>query len=178
MIKGETIEIKKIITEVKAPKKFIDGVYIEAELDVKSKSKIKEFSKSIGIETPFDDYHTTVIYSKKEVSEDILEKIRYFYPKKIVIYGAVVGYEKFINEEEDIYAVVLKVECPKLKALHEKLMKDFPLIYDYDEYIAHITLTYKGKDIDIKKLEVPNFEVKYNKLNIEPLNIDWAKEVE
>jgi len=178
MIREETPEIKKIIAEVKAPKKIIGGVYIEAELDEKSKAKIKDFSKSIGIETPFDDYHTTVIYSKKEVSEDILKKIRYFYPENITVYGAAVGYEKFVNEEEDIYAVVLKVECAKLKALHEKLMQDFPLTYDYDEYIAHITLTYKGKDIDIEKLKTPNFEVKYDKLNIEPLNTNWAKEAE
>ena len=175
--------LKEIIEKSRVPKitleeKTIDGIYVEAEVCERTRKTIKQFAKSIGIDSDFDDYHSTVIYSKKEVPESELIKIRQTYPENISIYGFATGYKKFINKEQDIYAIVLEVKCPKLEDLHKQLMERFDLIYDYDEYIVHITLTYKGKDIDIEDLPEPDFEVRYTKLNVEPLNTDWAKDAE
>ena len=57
-------------------------------------------------------------------------------------------------------------------------MKKYDFVYDYSEYIPHITLTYKGKDVDISKLPEYNKTIDFDKINIEPLNEDWANDVE
>jgi len=150
------------------------GLYVELECDSETKKKLKEYVKqNINKDSDYDDFHTTLIYSKKEIDENI--EVKTDVDKIISKFNK---FTKFVNEEEDIYAIAIVLKCELCKKLHQDLMKKYDLRYDYDEYIPHVTLTYKGKEIIIDKLPKIDFNIKFDKINIEPLDEDWANKVE
>ena len=159
--------LEKMLKEIL---KKVDGVYIEAEVDEKSSKKIKEYCDKNNIKTN-DDYHCTIIYSKKEFQN--LNNIKI---PKGNIKGKVIDIIRFDNKDEDIYALAFKLKSKDLENLHNFYMKEYDFIYDFDEYIPHITLSYKAKNIDPNSLEVPNFEISFDKINVEALNLDWDKD--
>jgi len=167
------------------------GVYIEAEVTSSSKQKIKKFikelnndlkkkfNKSFNIDDKtISEAHVTLIYSKKPFKGEI----EFPFPK---INSKAIGFKKFDNEKEDIYALVLELDCPKCKDLHRYLMKKYKFIFDYDQYIPHLTISYKARDITqemlneikkeyIKKNKFPKID--FDKINIEPLDKNWAND--
>jgi len=147
-------------------KNYENGVYIEMEVNADSKLLIKKYCEENNIPTN-SDYHCTLIYSKKPF-KGIIE-----IPNLSVVTKPI-KLVRFDNEDEGIYALALKLDSEELKELHKFLMKKYNFKYDYDEYIPHITLSYKAKDIDIKNLPLPNFEIVLDKINVEPLDEDWA----
>lgn len=157
--------IKEIIEKVK--NKFENGVYIEVEVDEKTKTNLLKYCEDNNISSN-DDYHCTLIYSKKPFKGKIEKK------DVTHIKGKIKEFVRFDNPEEDIYALALKLDCKQLEDLHNFYMKKYDFRYDYDSYIAHITLSYKAKNIDYKKLPIPDFEVGFSKMNIEGLNENWA----
>ena len=146
---------------------FQNGVYIEAEVDEQTKQNLLEYCAKHNIPTN-DDYHCTLIYSKKPFEGEI-EKV-----DVSSIKCPVENFVRFDNPEEDIYALTLKLDCPAMKEIHQNYMYDYDFIYDYDEYIPHITLSYKAKDIDYKNLPLPDFNIGFSKINIEGLDENWA----
>ena len=145
---------------------FENGVYIEVEVDKKSKELIKEYCKENNIPTN-DDYHCTIIYSKKKFVGKI-EK------KDINIKTKAEEIVRFDNPDEEIYALALKLKSKDLEDLHKFYMEKYNFIFDYDKYIPHLTLSYKAKNISPKELKVPDFEITFNKMNIEGLDENWA----
>jgi len=148
------------------------GIYIELECDGDSKRRLKEYVKqTIDPDSKYDDFHTTLIYSKKPFDGEINLEIGKDLNK---VYAKPIGFKKFINEKENIYAIVIELKCIVCEIAHKELMKKYKFKYDYDKYIPHITLTYNGKDIDIDSLPLPNFMIKFDKINIEPLDENWV----
>jgi hypothetical protein len=138
---------------------------------IKSSKLLEEYCKKNNIPV-IGDYHCTIIYSKKPHSGDIKEKT------DIDVKAKPKEFVRFDNPDENIYALALKLDSKDLFDLHNYFMKKYDFVYDYDEYIAHVTLSYKAKDIDYKNLEVPNFDITFDKLNIEGLDENWADDKE
>ena len=148
------------------------GVYIELECTEDTKKRLHQYvTKYIDKNSNYNDFHLTLIYSKKKFSGNIEYTIGMNLKK---VFAKPVEFVKFENEKDDIYAVALKLKCSICEIAHKELMKKYDFVYDYDEYIPHITLSYKGKDVDISKLPVPDIFIKFDKLNVEPLDEDWA----
>lgn len=152
------------------------GVYIELECDEQSKEKLSEYVKKyIDPDSDYRDFHTTLIYSKRPFSG----VIDYNFGNSVKkIYAKIDDFVRFDNPDQKIYAVAAKLTCKICEVAHSDLKFKYNFKYDYDQYIPHITLTYKGENIDVSKLPKPNFLIKFDKVNVEPLNEDWAKDVE
>ena len=150
------------------------GVYIELECSIDTKKKIQQYiHDNIDKTSKFNDFHITLIYSKKPFDNNI--NIDLGVDK---LYASVDKFVRFDNPSEDVYAVAFKLKCSSCINLHNLLMKQYNFKYDFDEYIPHLTLTYKGEHIDISKLPKPKFILKFNKINIEKLNENWQDNVE
>jgi len=174
---------------IKEKVNFKNGVYIEIEASKISKQILKDFTKELNIflkkrfnksfnidDNTINEAHVTLIYSKKPF-KGIIEIPFTSISSKII------GFKKFDNPKENIYALVLELDCPKCEDLHRYLMKKYNFKYDYDKYIPHLTISYKAKDITQEMLnEIENeykrkyryIRINFDKLNIEPLNENWA----
>ncbi len=162
-----------------------EGIYIELETSDITKKIIKSFAEDLKKkfdenfnidDKTINESHVTLIYSKKKF-KGIIEV------PFTKISAKVIGFKKFDNPKEDIYALALKLNCKKCKDLHNYLMKKYDFRYDYDEYIPHLTISYKAKDITQEMLDSIEKEYReknkfpyliFNKINIEPLNENWA----
>ena len=171
-----------------------DGVYIELEASKITQKIIKNFNddlnnflednfnKSINsknsdsMKNTINDLHTTLIYSKKDF--DGIIEIPF-----TKITSKIKGFKKFDNPKENIYALTLELDCEKCIELHNFLMKKYKFKYDFDEYIPHLTLSYKAKGITQKILDKTKEYfidklpvITFDKINIEPLDNDWDKD--
>ena len=148
------------------------GIYVA----VKHKgASIDSLKKKLNITNPHEDYHCTLIYSKQYDNVEVNPKTTYN--------ASVVGLHAF----SDTFLVCV-LDCPELVARHKELMSTYNLVYDYDEYIPHITLSYdinKEEKFDKSVLELSkeDFKKQYGKITVklcceykEDLNEDYAKE--
>jgi len=168
---------------------YHNGVYIEAEASSISKRIIKDFARELNLDLKkkfnksfniddktISEAHVTLIYSKKPFKGEI----KFPFPE---IKSNVIGFKKFDNEKEDIYAIALELDCSKCEDLHRYLMKKYKFIFDYDQYIPHLTISYKAPDItqemldEIKKDYIKKnkfIRINFDKINIEALDENWA----
>lgn len=130
------------------------GIYVAVKYNQSAGDDLLDFIKKYNIPSTLktEDFHTTLIYSRKfadikDLEEDMEDSEIVAYPKKLDVF------ETFDNKR----ALVIILDCPYLEQRHEYLMNKYDLTYDYDEYIPHITVSY-----DIGEIEVPE-NVKFPK---------------
>jgi 2'-5' RNA ligase len=160
--------LKQILESTKDIK--AKGIYISLSLNKQSKQNIKEYLLKQNIKESFDDFHCTIIYSKKEFSGNIITD---FSP--IIVNSTKLG--RFINKEKEENVVVLHLEEDKINSLHNFYMKNYDFKYDFDEYKPHMTLSYFGDEIDFSKLEDITFPLEFDSLVIEEINDDYVDEI-
>ena len=143
------------------------GVYVGMKLSSTSRELLHSFTLANNIPNPLDkdDYHTTVIYSRNY--DDI--KV----DAERVIKTTIKGFHVFETDEGN--ALVAVLDCAELGELHHELMGQYDLTYDYDEYVAHLTLSYNSESFDISKLSLPEFQIELHTLYVEDLDLDWVK---
>lgn len=144
------LQSKESIVESKEEK----GVYVAVTYNQSAQDDLLDFIKEYNIPSTLkaEDFHTTLIYSRKYADikdlEDNMEDSEIVaYPKELHVF------ETFDKKR----ALVIKLDCSYLEERHKYLMKKYNLTYDYDEYIPHITLSY-----DIGNMELPK-NVKFPK---------------
>lgn len=144
------LQSKESIVESKEEK----GVYVAVAYNQSAQDDLLDFIKEYNIPSTLkaEDFHTTLIYSRKYADikdlEDNMEDSEIVaYPKELHVF------ETFDKKR----ALVIKLDCSYLEERHKYLMKKYNLTYDYDEYIPHITLSY-----DIGNMELPK-NVKFPK---------------
>lgn len=133
------------------------GTYACLKLSQESKDRLHQFMKDT-IQSPVDkeDYHCTVVYSHKDVTQAIQSQ-----QPKLPITAKAIGYESF-----DGGAYVLKIESKELNQLHKET-RNLGATYDYPQYNPHITLSYDNKPIEDQK--VPDFDLVFDQYHIEEL---------
>lgn len=123
------------------------GTFVGVKFDPETCEMLRKFAEDNDIPNPVpsDDYHCTVIYSKKylpnmkaqgKLDDDIVAN-----PKDFDLFG------------EDKDSLVLKLDAPDLVKRHKDLMKEHGATYDFDEYIPHVTLSYDAPDFDLDDLD-------------------------
>lgn len=125
-----------------------------------SQEEILNFCVEQGISNlvDSDEYHCTIIYSKKECPD--IAKEDFGLPCK----GLVTGF-KVLGKEKKV--LVLELYCPNAARLHELFMEKHGATHDYPEFISHITIA-KNFDGELPK-EVPEIEIEFNGFKIEEL---------
>lgn len=127
-----------------------DGTYAGVRFDNASVDKIRNFQEDNDIPnpTPMEDLHATLLYSKVPVPD--------YQPQgKLRTPLTAVPNDAKIWGEDDEKCLVVTLNCPKLVARHEQLMKQHPnATWDHDEYIPHVTLSYDVGDFDLASIDV------------------------
>lgn len=131
------------------------GVYVAVKYNQSTCDDLLEFIKEYKIPSSLkaEDFHTTLIYSRKwddidDLNDDMGDSEIVAYPKELHVF------ETFDNKR----ALVILLDCPYLDERHKYLMQRYSLTYDYPEYIPHITVSYDIGDTEIPKdVKFPKF---------------------
>lgn len=136
-------------------KKEEKGLYVAVKYNQSAIADLMDLIKKYNIPSTLkpEDFHTTLIYSRKYaeidgLDDDLGDKEIVAYPENLEVF------ETFDKKR----ALVIKLDCPYLEDRHKYLMSKYELTYDYPEYIPHITLSYDiGEMILPKNVEFPKF---------------------
>lgn len=131
------------------------GVYVAVKYNQSAGDDLLDFIKKYEIPSVLktEDFHTTIIYSKKyadiqDLEDDLGDSEIIAKPTELHVF------ETFDKKR----ALVIKLDCPYLEERHKYLMGKYELEYDYDKYIPHITLSYDIGEMEIPKdAEFPEF---------------------
>ena len=125
-----------------------------------SREEILKFCVDQGIDNlvDSDEYHCTIIYSKKECPDVAKEDFG------LPCNGLVTGF-KVLGKDEKV--LVLELYCPNAVRLHELFIEKHGATHDYPEFISHITIAsdFKGEP----PTEVPELEIRFTGYKIEEL---------
>jgi hypothetical protein len=106
--------------------------------------------------------HATVLFSKTPV-EVAADRSREYHAHGI-------GFHVLRHRFDKTDALVLELKSPSLQARHKELIAA-GASHDYDDYLAHVTLTTNVEDFDWKHLEVPKFGLVFGNEYIRPLRV-------
>jgi 2'-5' RNA ligase len=145
--------------------------YVSVQYDDESQKKLREWAEQNGFDLsvkyngeeqdPKDfDFHTTIFYSTNEVP--LRNRTIRQTPTEVIITGI-----KFLGENEDIPVLTVSVSGG-IKDLRQHY-EDLGLEDQWPTYQPHISVSYAKKPMDIKKLKLPTFRPKYNKIMIKDI---------
>lgn len=103
--------------------------------DLQNVEAFTAWARAQGFEDIADDLHVTILYSKDPVDWDDMHRDT----EGLVILGG----ERSIEELGDEGAVALTFESDELTRRHDEMVAN-GASHDYDEYLAHVTITLSG----------------------------------
>lgn len=136
------------------------GTYVAVRFSKDTQDNLSKFIKDHDIPnpTPKDEYHATVIYSKKRCEgfepHGELDDPWIGTPEKLEIF----------KTQDGKNALVLRFKSKELTERHHYIMDEYDATYDFPEYKIHATISYDAGDFDPKT-------IKDIKKVIEPLEI-------
>jgi hypothetical protein len=161
MKKGFLMSFKALIFEQQK------GTYAAYKYSKRTEGWLNQFIDNHKLHEPNRDFHTTLLYST--VGAPTLSTSGGDINVSPVTFA---GFEKFGA------ALVIKLDAPYMVERHKELMSKHPeLVYDYDEYIPHITLSYDAEHIDTATLDASyfnGFEFEVVLEYHEALDLEWA----
>jgi hypothetical protein len=118
------------------------GTYASILPSVETKEGIFRFCSDLNIPNLVDpdEYHCTLIYSKKSCPEIANED--FSLPCSAIMKGF-----KILGTDKKV--LVMELYCPQADRLHETFMNKHGATHDYPEYIPHITVAENYEDEDI-----------------------------
>lgn len=141
------------------------GTYVSVK--VKNNAELYDWFSAQGVDVvPEDELHCTISYSRKVFDHIPNEEEVVITPEQLI------GIESLGDEG----AIVLKFDSNELQDRFKTCMDEFAT-YDYDTYIPHITITYNGKDLDLSKIKLPDFDIILTEETVEPLDLNWKDKV-
>jgi len=149
---------------------YTKGTYVCCNFNLETSEKIAGWCIANNIPAPLehDKYHTTILYSRKPV--EAVDIVSTFNNKMDF---SVIGFKLFDFNEEQGAALVLELDAPQLKTLHETLIEAGGT-HDYGSYTPHLTVSYHTpNDLDVTTLKLPDFKVTTSGFSVEPLNLNW-----
>jgi len=152
--------------------KSSDGTYASVTYTSGSKNQLRKIQKDLDIPNPLNKnkFHTTVIFSRKELPEAKSRDLRY----KSDVTELVL--EEWM-QRNDKMCLVAKFDSEWLNTRHEHY-RALGGTHDFDSFQPHITLSYdiedkvgsfNGKVINLDRPLVFSREV------VEPLDLNWVK---
>lgn len=141
------------------------GTYVSVK--VKNNEELYNWFKEQNVDmVPMEELHCTISYSRKEFQHIPNTEEVTITPAQLIK----------IEPLGDEGAVVLKFNSDEMQDRFQKCMSEGAM-YDYDTYIPHITITYNGKDLDLSKIKLPNFDIILTGETVEPLDLNWKDKV-
>lgn len=148
--------------------KHPNGTYIAANVSKESSDSLGSWVKSNNIPNRADpaQYHTTITYSRKGIPDVTNHKFDMPLSAKIKDW-------KIFPSGDNKKCLVAVVDCPDLEDYHNEIQNEYGATYDYPDYIPHVTVSYDYGDLPAPK-EVPDIDIKYDKVKIQPLDPDYT----
>lgn len=148
-----------------------EGTYCAALLDEKTRQTLYNWCVLQGIKglTNPDEYHVTLIYSRKPCAE-IKD-----YPFDMPWTTSFVEDREWhiFDSKKGTKCLVLKIDCPMFHDVHYEIREIYGATHDFPEYSPHITVSYDYNG-DLKSLKsVPNFDLTFDKIEIKPLDPEY-----
>lgn len=157
------------LASLKQYAKHKDGTYVAIQLSSECKALLDNFVEmNLGLSERVDPstYHITIIYSRTPVpsAENYLTG-----NTPLPVEAIATGYEVFPTKN-DGKCLVMRLACPYATRLNLELGKQ-GATSDYDEYKPHLTIAYDTtQDIDPNSLPIPQFQLVFDKLTVDPLD--------
>lgn len=144
-----------------------EGTYVARKV-LNADSLYKHY-KDQGVDVvPAEELHCTIAFSRKtftpKLNDDVIE-IKY--DEEIHPYLEPLG---------DEGAVVMKFNNKQIIERCQDCI-DRGATYDYPQYQPHITITFNGKDLDLKNIKRPDFYIELGDEYTEPLNLNWKEKI-
>ena len=162
------ISFRNFLVESKHP----DGSYMAAIPSKESMEKLATWSKENGIDKPIksDDYHTTIVYSKKGIPG------AKNYDLPLPVTCKIKEWKIFDTQAEGSGKCLVGIlDCKAFEKAHNHLKKAYGATHDYDGYHPHLTFTYSFKGDEPKSK--PDFDIIFDSFKFEALNKDWTSKV-
>jgi len=139
-----------------------NGTYSSLQVSASSAKKIIAWCEenNVTVSNP-DELHCTIVFSKTPVPEVI--KLD---GKEITVTGKVKEWE-VLGED----CLVLMLDCPGASYLHKEIT-DLGATSDYDEYIAHVTITTHYETNEVPGV-IPDFDIEFDSIQVNELDDDW-----
>lgn len=140
-----------------------DGTYVAVELDARSRKALDSWVSQHNIPNAADpnQYHVTVIYSRKGVPEVKS------YDFNLPIEGTISGWKLFptANGKNCLVAII---DAPELEKHHKTIRSELGATHDYPNYQPHVTISYDyaGRP----PTDTPDIKLKFSKVKIESLD--------
>jgi len=140
-----------------------NGTFASLKLDEPSKDVISYLSELLEVHNPIhkDDYHTTLIYSRKPCPDAVEH-----HGKEIQLNGIIDNLIKWPSKSGTT-CLVASVNSDELIKLNRHFTTKYGATSDYPEYKPHITLSY---DCDDKEYCLPDIiPIKFTTIHVESL---------
>lgn len=166
------LSFREFLLEREELKNHPKGTYVSVKPNKETQNKLDDFFSSIDIPNIIDkdDYHATVLFSKKGIPK----AKGYEIPMPIV--AKATSWELFDTQMPGSgKCLVLKIESDDLTKHHNHYIKAFGGTHDYDSYKPHLTASYSftGK----KPGKLPDFDIIFDSYKFEPIKGDWTTKV-
>lgn len=136
-----------------AQRSSVTGIYVAAHYTDETADRLREFQDSLDIPNPSDpdDFHTTIVYSKRRIHWRCEHDCHWPVTPK--------GWAVWKDRDGKKSTLVMLVESPYLRTRF-KLAMDRGASYDFPDYNPHISFSYDvPHDFDTSKLPLPQFDM-------------------
>lgn len=152
-----------------------EGKKLYGKRPVLNSEEIVEWARSQGFDSVLypDDLHTTVLSSRRPIyfPED---KEEYFWSAKQPI-TAKGGSRWVLPLGNRVYALVF--DCPAIVRDWLNFREEFGASWDFPSFIPHITLTYKGDDLDLETIEPFREDINFGPVEISEFDDNMGENV-
>ena len=141
-----------------------DGTYISAQLSKVDSKNLYEWcldNKIPNLADP-EQYHATIIYSRKGIPE--VKTFKFDTP----ITASIEGWDIFPTQTGG-KCLVARLESSELTKYHKTIMSEYKATFDYDSYKPHITVSY-DYDKNSPPKECPKDLVVFSKVEVKALD--------
>ena len=157
------------LEELRKKKGHPNGTYVAAKLTKASQKMLDHYVTEAKIPHAADpqQYHSTIIYSRKSIPEVKDYKI------KLPLKAKIKEWKLFDNNNSRSgKCLVAIIDSPELEKAHKEIREKYGATHDYPDYHPHVTVSYDYPG-PLPKV-IPNIELEYGKIDIEPLDPDFT----
>lgn len=143
--------------------KLTEGTYGSVKFSASTNRRLHDFGTQHKIPGLLDrdEYHTTIIYSRKPIAFKPLGKMQL-----VSVDHSTFAWDLFGEEKNTL---VLKFQSKFLTQRWQKAM-DMGAMYDFDTYKPHVSLSYDASGFDISKLPLPEWNLYISEEKTEQLD--------
>ena len=144
------------------------GTYIAATLSKKSQIDLDKWVTEHNIPNPADpnQYHSTIIYSRKGIPEAVNYKI------SLPMKAKIKEWKIFPTQSGDNCLVAI-MDSSEMSHHHAYIRSEYGATHDYPDYHPHVTVSYSYGNLPLPS-EVPDLELEYDDTEFKPLDPDFA----